>query len=52
MSERVEGFLEACVKWERAWEILVHTGLIYDIKDSAEIEHRLAGATFKLPLLG
>jgi len=48
VSERVESFLEACVKWERAWEILVHTGLIHDIKDSAELEHRLADAARRI----
>jgi len=48
VNERVESFLEACVKWERAWEILVHTGLIHDVKGSAELEHRLADAARRI----
>jgi len=49
VNERVESFLEAwCVKWERAWEILVHTGLVHDIEGSAELEHRLSDAAHRI----
>lgn len=48
VNEKVESFLEACVKWERAWEILVHTGLVHDIEGCAELEHRLSDAARRI----
>ncbi len=48
INERVESFLEACVKWERAWEVLVHTGLADDIEGNASLEHRLDDAARRI----
>ena len=48
LNERVESFLEACVKWERAWEILVHTGLVHDIEGNTEYEYRLSDAARRI----
>ena len=44
LDERVETFLNECVKWDRAWEILVHTGLVHDIAGNAGYEYRLKDA--------
>lgn len=44
LDERVETFLTECVRWDRAWETLVHTGLVHDIAGSAEYEYRLKEA--------
>ena len=44
LDERVETFLTECVRWDRAWETLVHTGLVHDIEGSAEYEYRLKEA--------
>jgi hypothetical protein len=48
INERVESFLEACVKWERAWEILVHTGLVHDIEGDSNLEYRLSDAARRI----
>ena len=44
LDERVELFLNDCVKWERAWETLVHTGLVHEISGNAEYEYRVKDA--------
>ena len=41
VDERVESFLTECVKWERAWEIAVHTGLVHQIAGNDEYEYRV-----------
>ena len=48
LDERVETFLNECVKWERAWEILVHTGLVHDIAGNAEYEFRVKDAARRI----
>jgi ParB-like chromosome segregation protein Spo0J len=48
INERVESFLEACVKWDRAWEILVHTGLVHDIEGDSNLEHRVSDAARRI----
>ncbi|MFZ7132230.1 MAG: ParB/RepB/Spo0J family partition protein [Eubacteriales bacterium] len=47
-NERVDTFLEMCVKWERAWEVVVHTGLVQDIKDDANLNYRLNDAASRI----
>jgi ParB/RepB/Spo0J family partition protein len=47
-SEKVDNFLEACVKWERAWEIIVQTGLVFEIKDDNNLEYRLVDAARRI----
>ncbi len=44
VDERVEDFLESCVKWERSWEVLVQTGLVFDIKGNSNLEFRVIDA--------
>jgi len=44
LNEKVDNFLEACVKWERAWEILVRTGLVHDVEGDSNLEYRLKDA--------
>jgi len=39
-EQQLEDFLEACVQWERAWEVLVHTGLIFKIINNIRHESR------------
>ena len=41
VDERIEDFLHACVSWERAWEIVVHTGLVHEIAGNAGYEFRV-----------
>lgn len=41
IDEGVDEFLEACVKWERAWEVVVHTGLVGNVNGDANLEYRL-----------
>ncbi len=48
INERVESFLEACVRWERAWEILVHTGLVRDIEGDSNLEYRVSDAARRI----
>jgi len=48
INERVESFLETCVKWERAWEVLVHTGLVHDIEGDPNLEYRLSDAARRI----
>jgi ParB-like chromosome segregation protein Spo0J len=45
IDERTEEFLDACVKWEHAWEVLVETGLIFDIKGDSNLEFRVTDAS-------
>lgn len=45
LDERVEDFLAACVKWERAWEVVVHTGLVHEIGDDANYQFRVRDAS-------
>lgn len=44
VEQRLEDFLEVCVKWERAWEVVVHTGLIFDIIGNKNYEIRVKEA--------
>jgi hypothetical protein len=44
ISEKMDAFLEACVRWERAWEVLVQTGLVFAITGDANLEYRLEDA--------
>ena len=48
INERVDSFLEACVKWERAWEVLVHTGLVHDIEGDSNVEYRVSDAARRI----
>ncbi|MBA7474443.1 hypothetical protein ES707_09796 [subsurface metagenome] len=48
INERVESFLEVCVKWERAWEVLVHTGLVHDIEGDSNLEYRVSDAARRI----
>ena len=41
VDERIEDFLHACVSWERAWEVVVHTGLVHEITGNAGYEFRV-----------
>ena len=40
-EEQIERFLGTCVEWERAWEVLVHTGLIFKIIGNTHYESRI-----------
>ena len=40
-EEQIERFLDSCVEWERAWEVLVHTGLIFKIIGNTNYESRI-----------
>ena len=48
LNERVEDFLDACVKWERAWEVVVHTGLVHEVAGNSTYEFRLRDAARRL----
>ena len=48
LDERVENFLNDCVKWERAWEVLVHTGLVHDIAGDPGYEYRVKEAARRI----
>lgn len=48
IEEQLEDFLEACVKWERAWEIVVQTGLIFEIIGNMNYEGRIKEALFRI----
>ena len=41
IDERIEDFLHACVSWEHAWEIVVHTGLVHEIAGDVGYEFRV-----------
>ena len=47
LDERVEEFLPACVKWERAWED-VHTDLVHKIGDDANYRFRVRDASLRV----
>ncbi len=47
-EEQVERFLDACVEWERAWEVLVHTGLIFKIIGNTNYESRIRDTLSRL----
>lgn len=47
-DEQVERFLDACVEWERAWEVLVHTGLIFKIIGNTNYESRIRDTLSRL----
>lgn len=47
-QEQVEKFLEACVAWERAWEIVVTQGLVHKIGDSPQYIFRLKDASRRI----
>lgn len=47
-EEQLEDFLEACVKWERAWEIVVHTGLVFKIIGNMNYESRIKDALYRI----
>lgn len=47
-DERVEDFLNNCVKWERTWEVLVHTGLVRDIHNNSDLEYRVKDAAYRI----
>ncbi|MFC1900159.1 ParB/RepB/Spo0J family partition protein [Chloroflexota bacterium] len=48
VDQRVEKFLEVCVTWERAWEVLVHTGLVKDIEGDSNLEYRMSDAAHRI----
>ena len=48
LDEKVESFLNECVKWERAWEVLVHTGLVHDIAGNPTYEYRVKDAARRI----
>ena len=48
IEEQLEDFLEACVNWERAWEIVVHTGLIFEIIGNMNYESRIKEALYRI----
>ena len=47
-EEQIEKFLDACVEWERAWEVLVHTGLIFKIIGNTNYESRIRDTLSRL----
>ncbi len=48
LDERVEGFLNDCVRWERAWEVLVHTGLVHEMAGNSTYEYRVKDAARRI----
>lgn len=48
LEERLEDFLEACVKWERAWEVVVHTGLLFGVIGNTNYETRIKEAGLRI----
>jgi hypothetical protein len=46
--EKLEQFLEACVRWERAWEVLVHTRLVHEVRGHPIQENRLKEAAHRI----
>lgn len=47
-EQQLEEFLTACVQWERAWEVLVHTGLVIKIVGSENYESRIKDALHRI----
>lgn len=47
-ERHLEDFLEACVRWERAWEVVVHTGLVFKIGGDLNYAGRLKEALYRL----
>jgi ParB-like chromosome segregation protein Spo0J len=47
-EKQLEDFLDACVHWERAWEVLVHTGLVFKIMGNANYESRINEALHRI----
>lgn len=47
-EEQLEEFLESCVHWERAWEVLVHTGLIFKIMENTNYQRRTREALLRV----
>lgn len=48
IEKQLEDFLEVCVKWEQAWEIVVHTGLIFEIIGNINYESRIKEALYRI----
>lgn len=48
MEEQIEKFLDTCVQWERAWEVLVHTGLIFKIIGNMNYESRMKDTLYRI----
>jgi len=48
LSDVLDSFLDACVRWERAWEHLVETGLIFQLRDSDNSKYRLSQNTQRM----
>lgn len=47
-EEQLDDFLNSCVQWERAWEVLVHTGLIFAITGNGGYKSRVKEALYRL----
>lgn len=47
-EEQIEKFLDTCVQWERAWEVLVHTGLIFKIIRNMNYESRIKDTLYRI----
>jgi hypothetical protein len=47
-EKQLEDFLDACVHWERAWEVIVHTGLLFKIMGNANYESRVNEALHRI----
>ena len=41
VDEQVDKFLDACVQWERTWEVFVSTGLIFKVVGNTNYESRI-----------
>ena len=48
IHKQVEGFLEACVAWERAWETIVIHGLVHSVEDNPHYISRLRDASRRI----
>jgi len=48
VEKQLEEFLDSCVLWERAWEVLVHTGLIFKISGDINYETRIKEALLRI----
>lgn len=47
-EEQLEDFLGSCVQWERAWEVLVHTGLVFKIMGNMNYDRRTREALLRI----
>jgi hypothetical protein len=47
-EEQIEKFLDTCVQWERAWEVLVHTGQIFKIIGNMNYESRIKDSLYRI----